>query len=206
MWRLHLQQQQSTSADVLPPGVEGRQAWLIVQAWAQTSSDLPDNERAARVAARLAHADLIELSAERCLLIVEHMRLILGTELPLLVADRASSEAMPYDALPPQRCPLDGDGKAHVVSLVHNPLNDKFMPTGKSAAPQRSRCRLYTLASGTRTAIKHEAWCSCGAQLKISTWRRPGRREDEYYDDVDKLPIFQARANFALHAVVRIPC
>ena len=173
MWRHRLQQQQSTSADALPSGVEGRHAWLIVQAWAQTSSDLSDNERAARVAARLAHAELIELSAEACLLIVEHMRLVLGAELPLLVADRASAEAIPYDALPPQRCPLEGDGKAHVVSLVRTASNDKFMPTGKSAARRRPRCRIFTLVSGTRAAIKHQAQCSCGAQLKVSTWRRP---------------------------------
>ena len=94
-----------SAATDLVPGIDRQHAWRIAQAWAQTSPELPDSVRAARVAAHLARADLGALPAEVCLRVVAHMRVLMGGELIPFEADKAASEAIPYDALPPYDAP-----------------------------------------------------------------------------------------------------
>ena len=73
MWRAQLAGLKA-AVPAPQPGSAVKLEWLVAQAWAQTCTAFPARDRAARVAARLAHAKLASMSPADVLLVVERVQ------------------------------------------------------------------------------------------------------------------------------------
>ena len=88
------------------------------------------------------------------------------------------------DILPPSTCPLamedDPTGKGLDIRTFTSTSSGK---RGKGVSDRATHVRLFTM-KGVRQARACKAECSCGVQLRTSSWRRDNSAAWQWYADV----------------------
>ena len=166
-------------------------------AWQATPAELPEQSRAALAAEALASR--MKVSAREVLIMKQHFELVLSPKAftcsPVEHTSGASSSKDAetetiVDIIPSCTCPLasedDATGKGHEIRTSTSTSSGK---RGKGVSDRATHVRLFTM-KGVRRARACKAECSCGVQLRTSTWRRDSSAKWQWYADVASRDVF----------------
>lgn len=154
--------------------------------WRALPDRLPDRQRAAAVAAKLAPH--VTLSLDETLALKEHLLLLFGptclAPTAAAAAPATASAATPAASgltlTPPGECPLRADGGQHKLGELNALKGQK---------------KLFTMG-GVKLTTAYIARCSCGATLHTSTYREPGGTQ-RFYAHAAARPVFQSSRQIA---------